>query len=92
MDNEIDIIDHLLHDELNDHRGYKAIQEVNGIGKVLGAIFVAEIGDLTRFDGPKKLCSWAGLTPKHRESDEKVKRGPITKQGSPWFAGQPSRR
>jgi transposase len=30
-----------------------------------------------------------GLTPKHRESDEKVKRGPITKQGSPlvrWAA------
>ena len=38
---------------------------------------------------PKQLCSWAGLTPKHRESDEKVRRGPITKQGSPlvrWAA------
>ena len=30
----------------------------------------------------KKLCSWAGLTPKHKESDEVVRQGAITKQGS----------
>jgi hypothetical protein len=28
------------------------------------------------------LVSWAGLTPRHRESDTTVRRGPITKQGS----------
>ena len=28
------------------------------------------------------MCSWAGLTPKHKESDVKVRRGRITKQGS----------
>ena len=28
------------------------------------------------------LCSWAGLTPSHRESDTKTRRGRITKQGS----------
>jgi transposase len=28
------------------------------------------------------LCSWAGLTPKHRQSDTKTTRGSITKQGS----------
>ncbi len=50
-----------------------------GVGKVLAAIFVAEIGDIGRFDSAKKLCSWAGLTPKHRESDEVVHRGNITK-------------
>ncbi|MFR9780958.1 transposase, partial [Micromonospora sp. MS34] len=29
-----------------------------------------------------QLCSWAGLTPRHRESDTKIRRGRITKQGS----------
>ena len=43
---------------------------------------MAEIGDVTRFDSPKALSSWAGLTPKHRESDTHVHRGKITKQGS----------
>ena len=52
------------------------------MGPVLAAVFVAEIGDVTRFPTPDRLCSWAGLTPRHRESDTKVHRGPITKQGS----------
>lgn len=45
-------------------------------------MFVVEIGDVTRFDGPTRLASWAGLTPKHHESDTTVRRGRITKQGS----------
>jgi transposase len=45
-------------------------------------VFVAEIGDVTRFPRPEKLCSWAGMTPRHRESDTTVHRGRITKQGN----------
>jgi len=30
----------------------------------------------------EKLTCWAGLTPKHHESDTHVRRGRITKQGS----------
>ena len=49
---------------------------------MLAAVFVAELGDVTRFPDPSHLASWAGLTPRHRESDTKVHRGHITKQGS----------
>src|SRR5437667_462583 len=59
-----------------------AIQVIEGVGPVIAAVFVAEIGDVHRFKSPQALCSWAGLTPKHRESDTKVMRGKITKQGS----------
>ena len=45
-------------------------------------MFVAEIGDVHRFPGPTQLACWAGLTPKHHESDTHVHRGRITKQGS----------
>jgi len=62
--------------------GYEAIQAISGVGPVLGAIFVAEIGDISRFASAGRLCSWAGLTPTHHESDEKIRRGHITKQGS----------
>jgi transposase len=61
--------------------GYLAIQAIPGVGPVLAAVFVAEIGDVHRFAGAPQLCSWAGLTPRHRESDTTVRRGPITKQG-----------
>jgi transposase len=45
-------------------------------------VFVAEIGDVHRFSQAKQLCSWAGLTPKLRESDLTSHRESITKQGS----------
>ena len=64
------------------HPGYRAIQQIPGVGPVLAAVFVAEIGDITRFHRPQQLASWAGLTPKHHESDATVHRGRITKQGS----------
>jgi transposase len=68
--------------QLANHPGYAAVQTLPGIGPILAAIFVVEIGDITRFGGPTRLASWAGLTPKHHESDTTVHRGPITKQGS----------
>jgi transposase len=43
---------------------------------------LAEIGDVSRFATADKLTCWAGLTPRHHESDTKVHRGRITKQGS----------
>jgi transposase len=67
---------------LHGHRGFHAIQAIEGVGPVLAAVFVAEIGDVHRFTRPQQLCSWAGMTPRHRESDTKVHRGRITKQGN----------
>lgn len=72
----------LIATQLDTHRGYQALQQVPGIGPVGAAVFVAQIGDVHRFAGPAQLCSWAGLTPRHRESDTVVHRGHITKQGS----------
>lgn len=37
---------------------------------------------MSRFTKATQLASWAGLTPKHHESDTHVHRGRITKQGS----------
>jgi transposase len=79
---EIDLFDGMVRAQLATHVGYKTIQTLDGIGPVLGAILVAEIGEVHRFARPEQLCSWAGLTPLHRESDTKVRRGRITKQGS----------
>jgi len=64
------------------HRGYQVIQQLPGIGPVLAAVIVAETGEVSRFHTAAQLCSWAGLTPRHRESDTKITRGHITKQGS----------
>jgi transposase len=81
-DREVAMLEGEIHRQLRGHRGYRAIQAINGIGPTIAAILVAEIGDVARFRSAEALCSWAGLTPKHRESDTKTVRGSITKQGS----------
>jgi transposase len=86
---EIDILTKRNSAHLKTHPGFQAIQAIRGVGPVLAAVFVAEIGDVHRFARPQQLCSWAGMTPKHRESDTKIHRGRITKQGNPlvrWAA------
>jgi transposase len=82
LDFEIDIFTGLARGRLARDPGFTAVQTIPGIGPVLGAVFVAEIGDVTRFATAQKLTCWAGMTPKHRESDTHVRRGSITKQGS----------
>ena len=81
-DREVAMLEREIGKWLRDDKGYVAIQALQGVGKVMAAIFVAEIGDVTRFPTAAHLCSWAGLTPRHHESDTTVIRGPITKQGS----------
>lgn len=82
IERELHTVEAEIHPHLAGHRGYHAVQAIRGVGPVLGAVFVAEIGEIERFTSARHLCSWAGLTPTHHESDEKVRRGHITKQGS----------
>ena len=82
VNREVAMLERTIHGRLRDDRGYRAIQHLEGVGPVLAAVFCAEIGDAGRFAGPQALCSWSGLTPKHRESDGKAHRGRTTKQGS----------
>jgi transposase len=82
VEREISMIEKQIFGRLKGDLGYEAIQAIHGVGPIMGAVFVAEIGDVTRFTSARHLCSWAGLTPSHKESDKKIRRGHITKQGS----------
>jgi len=82
LDFEIGLYAQLVAGRLRADPGYRAIQVIPGIGPLLAAVFVAEIGDIGRFTRADQLASWAGLTPTHHESDTTVHRGRITKQGS----------
>ena len=83
LSSEITVLEQVSAELLAGHDAYRAVQQLPGIGPVLGAVIVAGIGGITRFAHPARLCSWAGLTPRHYESDTMVIRGRITKQGSP---------
>jgi transposase len=94
-DQEITLLGREIATALAGDVSYLALQAIPGVGPVLAAVFVAEIGDIGRFASAPQLCSWAGLTPRHRESDTTVRRGPITKQGPRlvrWAAVEATRR
>jgi transposase len=76
---ELALVEREMRKLFKGHAGYKAIQAITGVGPVMAAIFCAEIGDVTRFPTARHLCSWAGVTPSVRDSDEKIRRGHITK-------------
>jgi transposase len=70
-----------LHARLRNHPGYRNLLAVKGIGPVLAATFVAEIGDVSRFRNAAALTCWAGLTPRVHESDRRRRDGSISKEG-----------
>ena len=59
-----------------------ALQALRGIDVISAIGLVAEIGDLNRFDHPRKLMGYLGLVPSERSSGERVSRGSITKTGN----------
>lgn len=60
----------------------KAIQAMRGVRLLVAAGVVAELGDLTRFDHPRKLMSYLGLVPSEHSSGGKRHIGAITKCGN----------
>ena len=60
----------------------EAVQALRGIDLTGAITFIAEVGDLTRFDTPGKLMSYLGLTPSEYSSGEHRHQGGITKAGN----------
>ena len=62
------------------------ITTIPGIGDILGAIILGEIGDIHRFDAPNKLVAFAGLDVRVTQSGEFTgTRQKISKRGSPYL-------
>jgi transposase len=59
-----------------------ALQALRGVALVTAVGLVAEIGDLSRFEHPRKLMGYLGLVPSEQSSGPRVRRGSITKTGN----------
>lgn len=59
-----------------------ALQALRGVSLIVTATTIAELGDLARFEHPKKLMTYLGLVPSEHSSGEKTQRGKITKTGN----------
>ena len=62
------------------------ILTIPGISYTLGAIIIAEIGDITNFDTPAKLLAFAGLEPSTYQSGNfTAGKTPMVKRGSSYL-------
>jgi transposase len=59
-----------------------AYQAMRGVAFLTAVTFVAEIGDVRRFETPRQLMAYLGLVPAESSTGERVRRGGITKAGN----------
>jgi transposase len=60
----------------------EAFQAMRGVAFMTAVTFVVEIGDVRRFDNPRRLMAYLGLVPSESSTGERAKRGGITKAGN----------
>jgi transposase len=60
----------------------EALHALRGVQFTVAVTIIAELGDLTRFDNPRQLMSYLGLTPSEYSSGERRRQGSITKTGN----------
>ena len=62
------------------------ILSIPGIGEVIGAMIISEIGNIHRFSNPNKLLAFAGLEPSIYQSGKFTpSSGSMVKRGSPYL-------
>src|SRR3712207_7569864 len=59
----------------------EAYQALRGVALLTAVTFVAEIGDVRRFESPRQLMAYLGLVPCESSTGERVRRGRITQTG-----------
>jgi len=59
-----------------------AIRAMRGVRFLTAATLIAELGDITRFDNPKQLMGYLGLTPSEYSTGRRRRLGGITKAGN----------
>ena len=78
---EINKIKEQLIKELKDTKLFKIINSIPGFGEFSTALFLAEVGDITRFDDKYQFISFIGIDSVTSQSGVSSYHGPISKTG-----------
>jgi transposase len=83
FDRELAAIKQEITTRAADDPDVEVLTAIPGVGVFIALMVIAEVGDIHRFPTARHLSSWAGLTPRVRNSGERVRLGAISRQGSP---------
>jgi transposase len=82
---EIDTLEDELKTEGASHPYVPLLMTVPGVSWVLAYTIAAEIGDISRFASPTKLCGYTGLCPRVYQSGQSDHRGSLAKNGPKYL-------
>lgn len=83
LDSEIEAVERLIAAEAIESVEVRRLMTVPGVNVIAAATFIAAIGEIGRFESPRKLVGYLGLDPKVRQSGSgPATHGRISKQGS----------
>lgn len=85
LDVEIKEMEAVIKKEVTETKEMQLLKSIAGIGDILSATIIAEIGDIKRFKRPKQLQAYAGIVPRVHNSGDSKWNGKITKIGSAWL-------
>jgi transposase len=60
----------------------KGLQALRGIAEISAVTIMAELGNMTRFEGARQLMGYSGAVPSEDSSGQRTRRGSITKAGN----------
>ena len=84
IEKQLDELENKIFDLLS--KTNSVITTIPGIGNVLGAVIIGEIGNISRFDSASKLVAYAGLDVKVSQSGQFIgTQMKISKKGSPYL-------
>ena len=83
LDSEIAAVERLIAQDALGSAQIRRLMSVPGVNVIVAASFLAAIGDIGRFQNPRKLVGYLGLDPRVRQSGPgPATHGHISKQGS----------
>ena len=84
LENQLDELNEMISERLAEFNS--PITSITGIGDVLGASILSEIGDISRFESADKLAAFAGIDPTVSQSGNFLgTKNKMSKRGSPYL-------
>ncbi|EEF3250941.1 TPA: IS110 family transposase [Salmonella enterica] len=86
LSRQIVVIQQAVKEHINANKELKKnkalLTSIPGVGDILSCMFLAYVGDISKFSNNKKLVAWVGLNPMQQESGLWKGRSKISKKGN----------
>jgi len=86
---ELSVFDHKIKNKtlalealLKNNDDYQRLQEIPGIGPIVGSALISAVGNAKQFKNGRNMSAWLGLTPKQYASGDNTRMGGMSKRGN----------